>query len=53
MTPYEKLCKDYKLPDEICLFPVINLDEIPDILNSYFKNFYLNPKYNLLTQSYF
>ncbi len=34
---------------EVCLFPVINLDEIPDILNSYLKNFSLSSGYNLLT----
>lgn len=49
MTPYEKLCNYYKLPEEICLFPVVNLDNITEILTTYFKNFKIDPGYYLLT----
>jgi len=39
MTPYEKLCCYVKLPKNVSLFPVMNLDEMSDFIKLYFKSF--------------
>ncbi len=37
MTPYEKLSSYVKLPKDVTLFPIMNLDEITDLIKLYFK----------------
>jgi len=51
MTPYEKLCCYVKLPKNVSLFPIMNLDEMTGLIKLYFKNSFFYPTgYNLLTQ---
>ncbi|MFN4228164.1 MAG: hypothetical protein ACK4F0_08530, partial [Candidatus Ratteibacteria bacterium] len=39
MTPYQKLCETKRLSKQVCLFPVVNLDNMIPLLEIYFKNF--------------
>jgi len=43
MTPYKKLCSHLKVPKESCLFPVMNLDNMTSLIQTYFKNFFTSP----------
>jgi len=39
------------LPKNVSLFPIMNLDEMTDLIKLYFKNSFFYPTgYNLLTQ---
>ncbi|MCM8810536.1 MAG: transposase, partial [Candidatus Omnitrophica bacterium] len=49
MTPYQKLCESKRLPKQVCLFPVVNLDNMIPLLEIYFKNFSFQDGYYLLT----